>query len=68
MGSIVLTATKASGAPSGATVSVVFAWMLFILCPVSAFLASRVSKQVAYRYSQTEQDPDEEDVEQDEYD
>lgn len=54
VGSIVLTATKASEAPDPATVPVVFAWMLAILSGCSAFIGSRGPKQVEYRMSETE--------------
>lgn len=54
VGSIVLTATRASDAPAPSTVPVVFAWMLAILSGFSAFIGSRGPKQVEYRMSETE--------------
>lgn len=44
VGAVVLTATKASGAPTAATITVVFAWMLMIMSALSSLISSRASK------------------------
>ncbi|CAN8076139.1 unnamed protein product [Agarophyton chilense] len=58
VGSVTLTATKSSRAPSPSNVPVVFAWMLFILSMISAYIGSRGPKTFEYRMSETEPEPE----------
>lgn len=54
VGAIALTAVKDARAPSSANVPVVFAWMLFILSGISAYIASHTPKPMESEVSETE--------------
>lgn len=54
-----MTVIKSPRAPSAVNVPVVFAWMLFIISGISAFIGSHGPKPVDYRVTETETEDEE---------